>query len=119
MVRDFDLRGCGVSISANPRTWTWNFDGVPKTVSETAQGKLVLAFSPTAFDPLVVRFPADGTDEEIRALRLELTVDRQMRRLLKYVRRGYKWELPSCGWFIHEHNTRFWTRNTYFFQLQQ
>ena len=92
---DFDIASCGVEGGA------FHFGGDPTAVAEAAAGRRTLRLTSAAFEALMPRLlpiqhwqhpgPDSAEAERRRYHALRFSVDRQMRRIAKYLLRGFAW----------------------------
>ena len=93
---DFDLVPCGISLRVDRRLFDYTFSGDPSALRDAASGVRRLRLSPYCFEPILPRPMAPAPNQplsgELRNESLRHSVDRQMRRITKYVKRGYTWD---------------------------
>ena len=92
--RDFDLAQCSISVTA-ATDGILAFGGSPEALALARAGTKRMRLTEFSFEPIL---PNDRSNvaatmdaQGIRNLALEISADRQLRRIAKYILRGYEW----------------------------
>ena len=87
--------GGAVSASADGADGILAFDGTAEALTLARTGERQMRLTEFSFEPIL---PLDASDAaatmtaaELRKLSLELSVERQISRIAKYILRGYEW----------------------------
>lgn len=104
VAHDFDLAHCGVCLDVKRCLgvgveYEYTFGGESRALHDASHGSRCMRLSRFAFEPIL---PYALSSEQVfntaqgRRQALELSVDRQMKRIAKYLRRGFTWpNVPS------------------------
>ena len=100
VAEDFDIAPCGVRIEG-VQGGVFRFSGDPDAVTEARAGRRTLRLTSVAFEALLPRLlgiaywehpnPNSVDAERRRYHALHFSVNRQMRRIAKYLKRGFMW----------------------------
>ena len=89
VAHDFDLIQCGVVVGANRATAEFTFSGTDEAVANARCGILRMCLTPFCFEPIEPRQGWESGQPQQDCL--NYSVDRQMRRIVKYLKRGFTW----------------------------